>query len=177
MVQWKEIQLASARIWFNPWPCSVGWGSGVAVSCGIGCRWELWYRLQMRCELWYRLRILHCCGCGIAVASSCSSNRELPYAVGGAIKSKQTNQPTILSQRILLRRCLHWLILSKFKEETTPLLSKLFQQTEKERTSLYEEILTLTANQTRVIYRPISRRKNMSKSLTKQLANQFYQCF
>ena len=23
---------------FNPWPCFVGPGSGVAVSCGVGCR-------------------------------------------------------------------------------------------------------------------------------------------
>ena len=23
---------------FDPWPCPVGWGSGVAVSCGVGCR-------------------------------------------------------------------------------------------------------------------------------------------
>ena len=23
---------------FNPWPCSVGWGPGVAVSCGVGHR-------------------------------------------------------------------------------------------------------------------------------------------
>ena len=21
---------------FYPWPCSVGWGSGIAVSCGVG---------------------------------------------------------------------------------------------------------------------------------------------
>ena len=23
---------------FDPWPCSVGWGSDIAVSCGVGCR-------------------------------------------------------------------------------------------------------------------------------------------
>ena len=23
---------------FDPWPRSVGWGSGVAVCCGVGCR-------------------------------------------------------------------------------------------------------------------------------------------
>ena len=36
---------------FGPWPCSVGYGSSIAVSCGVGCRqgsdpkllW-LWYR-------------------------------------------------------------------------------------------------------------------------------------
>ena len=28
---------------FDPWPRSVGWGSSVAVSCGVGCRlsWDL----------------------------------------------------------------------------------------------------------------------------------------
>ena len=26
---------------FNPWPHSVAWGSGVAVSCGVGCRGSL----------------------------------------------------------------------------------------------------------------------------------------
>ena len=26
------------RIRFDPWPCSVAEGSGVAMSCGIGCR-------------------------------------------------------------------------------------------------------------------------------------------
>ena len=23
---------------FDPWPCSVGWGSGIAMSRGVGCR-------------------------------------------------------------------------------------------------------------------------------------------
>ena len=39
------------RLRFNPWPCSVGQGSGVALSCGVGCRrgWDpallwLWHR-------------------------------------------------------------------------------------------------------------------------------------
>ena len=26
------------RMQFDPWPPSVGWGSGVAISCGVGCR-------------------------------------------------------------------------------------------------------------------------------------------
>ena len=26
---------------FDPWPCSVGWGSGVALSCGVDCRQSL----------------------------------------------------------------------------------------------------------------------------------------
>ena len=23
---------------FDPWPCSVGWGSGITVNCGVGSR-------------------------------------------------------------------------------------------------------------------------------------------
>ena len=33
--------MVSMRMWgcgFDPWPCSVGYGSGVAMSCGIGYR-------------------------------------------------------------------------------------------------------------------------------------------
>ena len=49
VAQWKE----SMRMRFDPWPCSVGRGSGVAVSCGVGRRcgldptllW-LWCRLE-----------------------------------------------------------------------------------------------------------------------------------
>ena len=26
------------RIWVDPWPRSVGWGSGIAVSCGVDHR-------------------------------------------------------------------------------------------------------------------------------------------
>ena len=33
MEQWK---LVSMRCGFNPWPCSVGWESGIAMSCGVG---------------------------------------------------------------------------------------------------------------------------------------------
>ena len=36
---------------FDPWPCSVGWGSGVAMSCGIGCRRGLDLVLMW---LWHR---------------------------------------------------------------------------------------------------------------------------
>ena len=44
---------------FGPWPCSVGWGSRVAVSCGVGRRqgldlallW-LWCRLAATAPIW-----------------------------------------------------------------------------------------------------------------------------
>ena len=38
MAQRKGTRLGSMRMGFDPWPRSVGWGSGVAVSCGGGRR-------------------------------------------------------------------------------------------------------------------------------------------
>ena len=42
-----------------PWPCSVGWGSGVALSCGVGCRCSsdlvlllLWCRPAATALIW-----------------------------------------------------------------------------------------------------------------------------
>ena len=56
---------------FNPWPCSVGYRSGIARSCGVGCRCGsdpelLW--------LWRRLE---------ATAPIRPLAWEPPYAVGG----------------------------------------------------------------------------------------------
>ena len=36
--QWKRIRLVSMGCGFDPWPCSVGQGSGIAMNCGIGHR-------------------------------------------------------------------------------------------------------------------------------------------
>ena len=60
---------------FDPWPRSVGQGSGIAMSCGVGCRCSsdpplLW--------LWHRL---------VAVALIRSLAWEPPYAAGVALKS------------------------------------------------------------------------------------------
>ena len=38
VAQWKQIKLGTMRLWVRSWACSVGWRSGVALSCGIGCR-------------------------------------------------------------------------------------------------------------------------------------------
>ena len=38
MVQWKQIQLASVRMHVRSLALLSGLGSGVAGSCGIGCR-------------------------------------------------------------------------------------------------------------------------------------------
>ena len=62
---------------FDAWPRSVGWESGVAVSCGIGRRYGsdpvlLW--------LWCRLA-------SIALIQPLAW--ELPYAIGVTLKSKK----------------------------------------------------------------------------------------
>ena len=36
VAQWLANRLGTLR--FDPWPCSVGWGSSIAISCGVGCR-------------------------------------------------------------------------------------------------------------------------------------------
>ena len=36
VAQRKPTQLTSMRIQFDRWPHSVGWESGIAVSCGVG---------------------------------------------------------------------------------------------------------------------------------------------
>ena len=32
----KRIRLGTTRLWFDPWPRSMGSGSGIAMSCGVG---------------------------------------------------------------------------------------------------------------------------------------------
>ena len=38
VAQWLMNRLGTMRLWFDPWPRSVGRGSGVAKSWGAGCR-------------------------------------------------------------------------------------------------------------------------------------------
>ena len=55
---------------FNPWPCSVGQGSGIAGSCGVGCRhgldpallW-LWCKLAAVALIQPSLGTSVCCEC------------------------------------------------------------------------------------------------------------------
>ena len=56
----------------DPWPCSMGWGSGVAVSCGVGCRHGLDLALLW---LWRR---------PVATAPIRALAWESPYAAGAA---------------------------------------------------------------------------------------------
>ena len=53
---------------FNPWPCLVSWGSGIAVSCGVGRRRSLDLALLW---LWCR---------PAAIAPIQPLDWELPYA-------------------------------------------------------------------------------------------------
>ena len=57
---------------FDHWPCSVGWGSGIAVSCGVGCRRSLDHTLLW---LWHRL---------VATAPIGPLAWEPPYSAGAA---------------------------------------------------------------------------------------------
>ena len=59
---------------FDPWPHSVGWGSGIAMSCGVGERRDL---DPMLLWLWHRLA---------AGALTGPLAWELPYAMGVALK-------------------------------------------------------------------------------------------
>ena len=77
MVQRKQISLVSIR---THWPCSVGRGSGVEVSCGIGHRHGsypvlLWF--------WHRWA---------AVAAIRPVAWELTYATDSALKGKKQNK-------------------------------------------------------------------------------------
>ena len=74
VAQQKQSNWEPLGCQFDPWPLSVAWGSGIAVSCGIGCRCSsdlplLW--------LWHRL---------VATAPIRPLAWEPPYAAGGALK-------------------------------------------------------------------------------------------
>ena len=73
----RWIQLGTMKLWFDPWPCSVGWGPGVAVSWGVGRRAGLDPALLC---LWRGL---------VAAAPIRLLAREPPHAIGMALKSKK----------------------------------------------------------------------------------------
>ena len=93
---------------FNPWPCSVGWGSGIAMSYGVGRRCSsdpeklLW--------LWCR---------PAATAPIRPLAWEPPYAMSAALKSKKRKNKKVMSctksfyyqavsQGVCLNRNPHW---------------------------------------------------------------------
>ena len=77
VVQWKQIRLASMRMQFDPWPCTVGWRSSIAMSCCVGCRRGSNPGFLL---LWHR---------PAAVVLIGSLAWELPYATSVALKSKK----------------------------------------------------------------------------------------
>ena len=68
---------------FHPWPCSAGYGSGIAMSCGIGHRGGL------------DLALLGLWPSPAARAFICPLDQEPPYAVGVALK-QENNKNTLL---------------------------------------------------------------------------------
>ena len=77
-------------MWVDHWPCSVGEGSGVAVSCGVGHRLGsdptlLWLWLWLWCKL----------AATIAIQPLAW---EFPYAVGFGPKKKKKRQKNLKSQ-------------------------------------------------------------------------------
>ena len=77
MVQRKQIQLVSMKKQFEPWPHSMGWGSAIAMSCGVGQRYGMDPSLMW---LWCRLT---------ALAPIRPLALENPYAIGAAKKKKK----------------------------------------------------------------------------------------
>ena len=73
------------RMQVNPWPCSVGWGSGIAVSCSVGHRCGLDTSLLW---LWHRL---------VVTAPIQPLAWEPPNAIGCSPKSKNKNLQRLFS--------------------------------------------------------------------------------
>ena len=79
----QQVKNQTQCLWgcgFDPWSCSVGWGSGVAVSCGIGRRCGSDLIL-----LWLWLR-------PAPTAPIRPPAWESPYAVGVALKRQKTKK-------------------------------------------------------------------------------------
>ena len=72
---------------FDPWPLSVGWGSGVAMSCGVVHRFLLDPTLLW---LWCR---------PVATAPIQPLSWELPYDVGGCGPKRKKKKKTLLANR------------------------------------------------------------------------------
>ena len=80
MAQQKQTWLVSMRTWgrgFDPWPSSLGWGSGIAWSYGVGHRHSLDLALLW---LWCRL---------VATALIQPLAWEPPYALSVPLKKKK----------------------------------------------------------------------------------------
>ena len=84
-LSWRSRNESDQEPWgcrFDTWPRSVGWGSSIGVSCGVGHRHDLDLALL---RLWRR---------PAATAPIRLLAWEPPYAASAALKSKQTNKQT-----------------------------------------------------------------------------------
>ena len=80
MAQWvKDILFSLWGCRFDPWPCSVGYGSSVAVSCVASVA------TQIQC----------CCGCGIDPSCSSNSTPGLGYSIWCKCSLKKNNSSKI----------------------------------------------------------------------------------
>ena len=84
---------------FDPWPCSVGQGPGVAMSCGVGCRRNSDPTLQW---LWHRLA---------AIAPMRPLAWEPPYAAGAALEKAKRQKIIIIILILVLSTEASWCIL------------------------------------------------------------------
>ena len=97
-----ETSLTSMRMWAHgPWPCSVGLGSGVTVSSGVGRRCG---SDPMLLWLWCR---------PAAAALTGPLTWELSYAMGAALKKKI--MPVLLYALIHEPKMLCYVALPVFK--------------------------------------------------------------
>ena len=95
VAQWlKNLTRNHEVVGSIPWPCSVGWGSGVAMSCGVGCRYSsdpellwLWCR-QAATALIRPLAWEPPCAAGVALEEAKKDKKE---------KKKKTKNRNIIS--------------------------------------------------------------------------------
>ena len=111
MAQQKQIWVVSMRIQVWPWPHSVGWGSSIAIGCGVGCRcssdlavcrpvaigpiwplaWELLQVLPLKKKK-KKKKNQHCCCCG--VGSIPGSGTSTSIAKQKTNKNNKKTQPS-----------------------------------------------------------------------------------
>ena len=77
------------RCRFNPWPHSVGWGSSIVMSCGLGHSHSLdlvllwlWYRPETTAQIWFLAW-------------------EPPYAKGSALKKTKKKKNLLMGPLLL----------------------------------------------------------------------------
>ena len=113
MVQQAQDPMLS--LWgcgFDPWPRSVGCGSGIATSCGIGLQLQLWF------EPWPRTSIFHRWGYKKRAAPNLAKKKKknssklftksknATWKYKGGITVKFNNRTAFVRRNTYLGRCL-----------------------------------------------------------------------